>query len=210
MPRNAPASAALLNPRLSLVGMGCVAALPGLSRENKAPGAEQSRSLFLGWLGGLGAGPCCPNSSWGDPGIIQQPGQLQRQQLLWQHPAGVTGPGIVGLLWDISEGTAGGVEMGQLQGTPYLGTHEEDEDALASLWNTTERTRRAQLHPEQHPSPWDHIYLAPDPTAPTAPQSLQGPSGPSAVTEMQIRGCDFKNIINKDLQCPEEHLQAGR
>lgn len=138
MPRNAPASAALLNPRLSLVGMGCVAARPGLSRENKAPGAEQSRSLFLGWLGGLGAGPCCPNSSWDDPGIIQQPGQLQRQQLLWQHPAGVTGPGIVGLLWDISEGTAGGVEMGQLQGTPYLGTHEEDEDALA-IFGTQQR-----------------------------------------------------------------------
>lgn len=46
------------------------------------------------------------------------------------------------------------------------------------------------------PVPGITFCLAPDPTTPvTAPQSLQGPSGPPAVTEMQIRGCGFKNVI---------------
>lgn len=75
--------------------------------------------------------------------------------------------------------------------------------------NTTQSCRWPSTTGE-HP-PGITSCLAPDPTTPTtASQSLQGPSGPSAVTEMQIKGCGFKNVINKDLQCPEEHLQAGR
>lgn len=114
-------------------------------------------------------------------------------------------------LWNISQEW----EWGGSKALTALGTRQEDEEALASLWNTTGRTQRARLPPElllgRIPVPGITFCLAPDPTTPTtAPQSLRGPSGPSAVTEMQNKGCGFKNIINEDLQCPEEHLQADR
>lgn len=53
-----------------------------------------------------------------------------------------------GQLWNIGQGTAVGVEMGGSKALTALGTHEEDEDARASFWNTTERTWGARLHQE--------------------------------------------------------------
>lgn len=94
---------------------------------------------------------------------------------------------------------------------------------LASLWNVTSgddtesMTQKELLLAHHHMesstvSGITDYCLAPDHITPKAvTKSLQGPSGPSsAVTETGIKGCGFKNIINKDLQCPEEHLQAGK
>lgn len=106
-------------------------------------------------LGGLGAGAACPNSGWADQrhglGIIHCPGQLQRQQLLCQHCAG--GNQSRGRWARVCYRTSLRTQQrdckwGGSRALTALGTHKEDEDALASLRNTTERTRRAQLHSE--------------------------------------------------------------
>lgn len=56
---------------------------------------------------------------------------------------------------------------------------------------------------------WGAYYrLAPDHRT---PQALPRPSGPpSALTETGIKGFGFQNVINKNLQSPGEHLQAGK
>lgn len=178
-------------------------------------------------LGGLGAGAACPNSGWADQrhglGIIHCPGQLQRQQLLCQHCAGGNhraGDGGPGFVTEHHSGHSSGMQMGRLQGTHCLGDTlggrgcpgQSSEHNGEDTESTTPPRAAAGPAPRGSiPVPGITSCLAPDPITPTtASQSLQGPSGPSAVTEMQIKGCGFKNVINKDLQCPEEHLQAGR
>lgn len=49
-----------------------------------------------------------------------------------------------------------------------------------------------------------------NPTGLKPPKVSKDPPGPPAVAETGLKGCSFKNVINQDLQCPEEHLQAGK
>lgn len=109
--------------------------------------------------------------------------------------------------------------MGRLQGTHCPGDTPGGRacpgQSLEHNREDTESTAppRAAASPAPRgsiPGPDIAVCVAPDPTTPTtAPQSVQRPSGPSTVTEMQIRGCGFKNTINEDLRRPEEHLQPG-
>lgn len=141
--------------------------------------------------------------------------KLQRQQLLVSD----TGQGLWPWRGTSARRSSGSGNGGSSKALTALGTHKENKDVLATLEHDREDTEsttppRAAAGPAPRgstPVPGITFCLAPDPTAPTtAPQSLRGPSGPSAVTEMQNKSCGFKTIIKKDLQCPEEHLQAGR
>lgn len=123
MPRNAPASAALLNPRLSLVGMGCVAARPGLSRENKAPGAEQSRAGACSWDGweGWEQDPAVPTAAGVTLGSSNSPGSSRGSSCFGSTLLVSQGQGLWGCYGTSVRGQQGEWKWGSSKALPTLG-----------------------------------------------------------------------------------------